>query len=149
MFLFSSSRCLCPIHWSKVLSREWRYSSADGRCSNYIWMIKNFIAYQCAAYIKGFIVFILLDHNLDICSWYRITFMDLRYIFSPFPLGYFTGAETLVASWYIKNNACVTVNTDFWVTGEAICQWFSRVTKSGVKIIGKSHHEWPNNRYLR
>ena len=24
-----------------------------------------------------------------------------------------------------------------------ICQWFSRVTKSRVKIIGKSPHEWP------
>ena len=43
----------------------------------------------------------------------------------------------------IKNNAWVTVNNDFWVTSEAICQWFSRVTKSRVKIIGKSHHEWP------
>ena len=43
----------------------------------------------------------------------------------------------------IKNNAWVTVNNDFWVTSEAICQWFSQVTKSRVKIIGKSHHEWP------
>ena len=49
----------------------------------------------------------------------------------------------------IKNNAWVTVNNDFWVTSEAICQWFSRVTKSQVKIIGKSHREWPKNRYSR
>ena len=49
----------------------------------------------------------------------------------------------------IKNNAWVTVNNDFWVTSEAICQWFSRVTKSRVKIIGKSHHEWPKNCYSR
>ena len=49
----------------------------------------------------------------------------------------------------IKNNAWVTVNNDFWVTSEAICQWFSRVSKSRVKIIGKSHHEWPKNRYSR
>ena len=49
----------------------------------------------------------------------------------------------------IKNNAWVTVNNDFWVTSEAICQWFSRVTKSRVKIIGKSYHEWPKNRYSR
>ena len=49
----------------------------------------------------------------------------------------------------MKNNAWVTVNNDFWVTSEAICQWFSRVTKSRVKIIGKSHHEWPKNRYSR
>ena len=30
----------------------------------------------------------------------------------------------------IKNNAWVTVNNDFLVTSEVICQWFSRVTKS-------------------
>ena len=51
--------------------------------------------------------------------------------------------------WYIKNNAWVTVNNDFGVTSDAICQWFSRVTKSRVKIIGKLHHEWPKNRYSR
>ena len=42
----------------------------------------------------------------------------------------------------IKNNAWVAVNNDFLVTSEVICQWFSRVTKSRVKIIGKSPHEW-------
>ena len=47
----------------------------------------------------------------------------------------------------IKNNAWVTMNNDLGVTSEAICQLFSRVTKSRVKIIGKSHHEWPQNRY--
>ena len=43
---------------------------------------------------------------------------------------------------YIKNNAWVTVNNDFFVTSEAIRQWFSRVTKSRVKIIAESPHEW-------
>ena len=49
----------------------------------------------------------------------------------------------------IENNARVTVNNDFLVTSAVICQWFSRVTKSRVKIIGKSPHEWPENRYSR
>ena len=33
MFLVSSCSCLCPIHWSQVLSGEWRcsWSSADRR----------------------------------------------------------------------------------------------------------------------
>ena len=37
-----------------VLSREWRcsWSSAGRRCSNYIWMINNFIVYIGAAFIK-------------------------------------------------------------------------------------------------
>ena len=45
----------CPIHWNRVLSREWRcsWSSADRRCSNYIWVTNNFIAYKVAAYIRG------------------------------------------------------------------------------------------------
>ena len=42
----------------------------------------------------------------------------------------------------INNSAWVTVNNDFLVTSGVICQWFSRVTKSRVKIIGKSPHEW-------
>ena len=47
--------CLRSIHWSQVLSWEWRcsWSSADRRCSNYIWVINNFIAYWGAIYIRG------------------------------------------------------------------------------------------------
>ena len=48
-----------------------------------------------------------------------------------------------IATNDIKNNAWVTVNNDFLVTSGVICQWFSRVKKSRVKIIGKSPHEWP------
>ena len=46
-FLVSSYSCFCPIQWSQALSREWRcsWSSADRRCSNYIWVINKFIAY--------------------------------------------------------------------------------------------------------
>ena len=35
------------IHWSQVLSQEWRcsWSSTDRRCSNYIWVINNSIVY--------------------------------------------------------------------------------------------------------
>ena len=45
MFLVSSYRCLCLIHWSHVLNGEWRccWSSADRRCSNYIWVIDDLI----------------------------------------------------------------------------------------------------------
>ena len=59
MFLISSCSCLCSIHWSQVLSREWRcsWSSADRRCSNYIWVIDNFIVYEGATYIRGFTVY--------------------------------------------------------------------------------------------
>ena len=46
-----------------------------------------------------------------------------------------------VLAYFIKWR--YTQKKDFWVTSEAICQWLSRVTKSRVKIIGKSHHDWP------
>ena len=59
MFLISSCICLWLIHWSQVLSREGRcsWSSADRRCSNYIWVINNFIAYWGMAYIGGLTVY--------------------------------------------------------------------------------------------
>ena len=58
MFHISSCSCLCPIQWSQVLSREWRYSwsSADRWCSNYIWVIDNFIAHYSASYIRDLTV---------------------------------------------------------------------------------------------
>ena len=56
-------------------------------------------------------------------------------------------ATAITSMLYIKNNAWVTVNSNFVVTSEVILQWFSRVTKSRVKIIGKLPHEWPQNHY--
>ena len=41
------------------------------------------------------------------------------------------------------NNTFVTMNNDSFVSCEVICQWFSLVTLSLVKIIGKSPHSWP------
>ena len=87
MFLVSPCSCLRSIHWSQVVSWEWRciWSSADRWCSNYIWVINNFIAYWGATYIRGFTVFRWLIsyfcHNiitsskgnifalLAICAW--------------------------------------------------------------------------------
>ena len=44
-FLVSSCSCLCPIQ--VLISQKWRcsWSSADRRCSNYIWVINIFIAF--------------------------------------------------------------------------------------------------------
>ena len=58
-----------------VLSREWRssWSSADRRCSNYIWVINNYIAHYGAIYIRGLIACesfegqprVVMNWNLD------------------------------------------------------------------------------------
>ena len=55
MFFVSICSYFSPVHWSHVLSRERRcsWSSADGRCFNYIWVINKCIACSGAAsYIR-------------------------------------------------------------------------------------------------
>ena len=60
MTLISSCSCLFSIHWNQVISWEWRcsWSSADRRCSNYIWVINDFIALG-ATYIRGLTVMLI------------------------------------------------------------------------------------------
>ena len=43
------------VHWIHGLRREWRcsWSSTDRQCSNYIWVINNFIAYPGVPHIRG------------------------------------------------------------------------------------------------
>ena len=50
-----------PNWLNQVLSREWgcSWSSGKRQCSNYIWVINNFIAYYVVSYIWGFTVFAL------------------------------------------------------------------------------------------
>ena len=60
-FLVSSCSCLFTIYWSQTLNREWRcsWSSADRRCSNYIWVIINLISYQDTPIIRDRTVYFL------------------------------------------------------------------------------------------
>ena len=59
-----------PNPLNQVLSREWRcsWTSANRQCSNYIWMINNFIVYYRSTYIRDLtVVFIDLvqkGHNI-------------------------------------------------------------------------------------
>ena len=55
------------IYWSHVLSGEWRcsWSSADRRCSNYIWVINNLIAYESVPYIRDLTVDTTLIKQID------------------------------------------------------------------------------------
>ena len=64
MFPVSSCSCVCPIHWSQVLSQEWicSWSSAD------IWVINNFIACWGTTYFRGFTVFVQQSLDLN-CIW--------------------------------------------------------------------------------
>ena len=53
---------LCPVHWSQVLSLEWRCSWSS---ASHIWVIKNFIAFWCASYIRDLMV--LICPRLKLC----------------------------------------------------------------------------------
>ena len=82
MFLVSSCSCLCPIQWSQVLTREWRcsWSSADWRCSNYIWVIDNFIAYKGASYIRDLtVVNLQYDEGLHYTAEYEAYLLTSNY----------------------------------------------------------------------
>ena len=65
MLLVSSCSSLCVIYWIQVLSREWRcsWNSADRRCSNYIWVMNNFIDSSGATYIRNLTVNCLIHRN--------------------------------------------------------------------------------------
>ena len=81
MFLVSLHSCLRSIHWIQVLSWEWRcsWSSADRRCSNYIWVINNFIAYEGATYTRGFTVQLMygvISYLLGPCASSRLISLE-------------------------------------------------------------------------
>ena len=78
MFLISFCSCPCSVHWSHVLSREWRcsWSSPDRRCSNYIWVIDNFIAYLGATNIRGFTVVISIGKS---SSYFGVASIDYNH----------------------------------------------------------------------
>ena len=95
MFLVSSRSCLRSIHWSQVLSWEWRcsWSSADRRCSSYIWVINTFIAYKCATYIRGFTVCFIMHPGgkSDIAT------TQIPYIFiHPYPCSWYGFCQQLI-----------------------------------------------------
>ena len=73
MIVISSCSWLWPIHWSQVLSWEWRcsWSSADRRCSNYIWVINNFIANSDATYIRGLTVYRITDNTMQYNRYHK------------------------------------------------------------------------------
>ena len=77
----------------------------------------------------------LLDNMVDYNMEYKVTVHAAATKAS-------LDADVICQGHVIKNNAWVTVNNNFFVTSEAIRQWFSRVTKSRVKIIAESPHEW-------
>ena len=67
-----------PIYWSQVLSGEWRcsWSNADRRCSNYIWVTNNLIAYWSASYVRDLMVYGIGYHC--VCRWLSTKMCSLK-----------------------------------------------------------------------
>ena len=90
MFLVSSCSCLCPIHWSQVLSREWScsWSSTDRRCSNYVWVINillpawvllilQVLRQLACSLLWAIIYFTSYASGLDLCVSHQIPWVIL------------------------------------------------------------------------
>ena len=87
---------------------------------------------------------IVLGDNCEMSErWLFLAELCVQDIFSRIVC---SGHKIMCKKW---NNTFLTMNNNFWVTHDAICQWFSLMTSSLVKIIGKSHHSWPKNSYSR
>ena len=105
------------IRWSQVLSREWRcnWSSADRRCSNYIWVINNFIA-QDVPYIRSFtVIFFHHDSNSMEIHFYCKTFSGSviatklsSYYTSPAFVAFANLLDGYLA-WYVHTFTCICV----------------------------------------
>ena len=108
MFLVSSLSCLRSIHWTQVLSWEWRcsWSSADRRCSNYIWVINNIIAYKGATYIRGFTVDVHLSYFQSSMAVGKIAMRGGRPMYHVWPI---------IEQLYIQVTL-VTCATNHWAT---------------------------------
>ena len=128
MIVVSSCSCLWPIHWSQLLSSEWRcnWSSADRRCSNFIWVINNCIASSGASYIRGFTIFrISRNFTLDVMMQYAVYNMHQNvktsiHSLSKFPLAH---------AWTCYNYAI------YWQHVHFILRWHHSITSYVVRCV--------------
>ena len=141
MILISSWSRLSPILSSQVLSQEWRcsWSSADRRCSNYIWVVDNFIVYEGVPYIRDMTVVahcinrikqLGRRHEKVISSWSDIDFIHGRFyknVISPFLIAWRYHSLAL-SHWCQFEHQWVSLNTKSaccWLPGwrDAPCTW--------------------------
>ena len=89
---------LLPNPLSQVLSQEWRcsWSRANRWCSNYNWVVNNFIAYLGAAYITDLKVFVNFTGG---------TISDFTKAFhrSPESHSYLAGVTMAKLWWHLSN----------------------------------------------
>ena len=128
MLLDSACSCLCATYWSQVLSREWRcsWSSADRRCSNYIGVINNLMAYKGASYIRDLTVHMFLPEarfdlvcvcGVCVCVWRAsvcasFTSLSARYTHHPFKLWWPNLGQVCKRPWLRSLLFCGAIDHD-------------------------------------
>ena len=128
MFLVSSCSHLCSIHWRRALSWEWRFSwsSANRRCSNYIWVFNNFIAYFGAPYIRDLKVCHFLPHQTGDSASMHTLWSDPEIAGKQMPWGnFFVECQCIQTLWMVLNEQ------EYWAwLGTKCCQWYQRIRKT-------------------
>ena len=139
MFLVSSCSCLCPIHWSQVLSWEWRcsWSSADRRCFNCIWVINNFIAYWGASsYIRDSMV---CQQQGPKCGREKASIPDSKV------LGAHLGLKgPMLAPWTLLSGMLRVLFVQTLIWGQITCNLMSRIyckNAGNLKTFDTYHSE--------
>ena len=125
MFLVCS--CLCPIHWSQVLIREWGciWSNADSRCSNYIWVISKFIAYDGEAYIGGLTVIIMIVFCFRRPLSYMCFHTSYFWYISSFGM-FYHGAIHMYISLRTNDTDSTFINNCFWINTQLKINFLTR-----------------------
>ena len=125
----------------KFLDIEWRcsWSSADRRCSNYIWVIDNFVAYLGASYIRCFTVSVisgLWQFFLMIWEWFLIFCEVITRKNIVEEIESFRGAraEWSSPSWVCVPQKSLDVACDFWNTNSFWRTPFDRGVHDGLCV---------------
>ena len=115
---FLSCSCLNPIHWSQVLSREWRcdWGNADKPCSSYICGIRKIIAYWCATYIRYLTAYLGRKLYLKELHWSQLREFRWQPSFAHIPLYIVMYEHSSKSQWplrcdyiHIYQLACATI----------------------------------------
>ena len=136
-FSDSSCHCLCSIHWNLVISRQRRcsWSSADRRCSKYIWVIKLFYClWRCALYQRFDGIYEYMFTNLLI-SWSIITW---HMIWQWQNVGYRWDYENDHIMWLFNIYTCLCLYTFTQIYPHFCClPWTNRSTNYTLWVLRK------------
>ena len=138
---FRNTELWCFLWYKPVQAAEETFALSP------IWSHMTLVGRRCNVFINSLFFYtdrkwIHLQKRLDICllqyqSIYAVSSVNFDNTFLVYDMlsaSKYMDMEAVSVNGDIQNNAWVTVNNDF---------------SSRVKIIGKSQHEWPKNRYSR